>query len=79
MRLLTIPRKPRVEAEINKLTPDSPAESSDDVIKQRTMGHGLDVCEQPVLDGFTAQEDPLSPFQGSVELEQTQHMPHLIC
>lgn len=60
------------------MTPDASNESSEDVAKPRTASYCTDGFEQSGLDGL-AQEDALSPFQGSIDLEQGQHMPHLIC
>ncbi|PCH08372.1 Transcription factor [Penicillium occitanis (nom. inval.)] len=71
-------KKFRVEAEVSKTTPDSSAELSEDVAKRRTSSHGTDAFDQLGLDGLTTQDDPLSPFQESIELDQGQHMPHFI-
>lgn len=71
-------RKFRVDADQTKSTPDASADSSDDAIKNRTLSYGPDGFEQSTVDALTGQDDPLSPFQGSIELEQGQHVPHFI-
>ena len=79
MPLLIKIRKFRVDAEVTKTTPDSPTEVSEDVAKRRTSSHGTDAFDQLGLDGLTTQDDSLSPFQESIELDQGRHMPHFIC
>ncbi|KAE8552807.1 hypothetical protein EYB25_004186 [Talaromyces marneffei] len=71
-------KKFRVEAEASKTTPESSAELSEDVAKRRTSSYGTDAFDQLGLDGLTTQDDPLSPFQESIELDQGPHMPHFI-
>lgn len=67
---LTRFRKSRAEMEANKPTPESSTDSSEDATAARPRN-----ASQGQLD----RRDTLSPSQRSVDLEQGQHMPHLIC
>ncbi|KAH8690839.1 putative C6 transcription factor [Talaromyces proteolyticus] len=62
-------KKSRVEAEVSKPSPESPGESAEDMAGLGQPGYGLDGLEQ---------HEALSPSQRSVDLDMSQHMPHLI-
>ncbi|KAJ5675849.1 Cutinase transcription factor [Penicillium macrosclerotiorum] len=61
-------KKSRVEAEINQ-TSESPGEASED-----NPLHGLSG-----LSGLSDMAAPTSPSQNSVDVDHSQHMPHLLC
>lgn len=64
------PRKSRVETENKNQTPESPDDTTEEnnhLLRRLSESHGL------------PHVAPASPSQQSVDLDQGQHMPHLIC